>query len=115
MLPKGTYDVEVPLHQNTNSKYAFVKTNCQKLPKKNTHNTLFPSQRSEPKGAFGWVDFRDERKWKRKFLFLFLVFGWVDFKEGKLAGLRYFLLKPTKMLSSQFMEKINRRRVVVVK
>ena len=93
MLPKGTYDVEVPLHQNTNSKYAFVKTNCQKLPKKNTHNTLFPSQRSEPKGAFGWV----------------------DFKEGKLAGLRYFPLKPTKMLSSQFMEKINRRSVVVVK
>ena len=44
----------------------------------------------------------------------FEVYG-LDFKEGKLVGLSCFLLKPTKILSSQFREKIERRRVVVVK
>lgn len=61
------------------------------------------------------MDFRDKRKGKKKILFLFLVFCWVDFKEGKSMGLECFLLVPTKILSSQFREKIEKRRVVVDK
>ena len=66
MLPKVTYDIEVPLHQNMHLFKLTTKTYQEKKKKKHTythtHNTLFPSKRSELKGAFGWVDFKDERK-----------------------------------------------------
>ena len=46
---------------------------------------------------------------------IFGVFSWVDFKEEKLVGSKCFLPRSTKMLSPQFGEKIEKRRVVAVK
>ena len=63
----------------------------------------------------GWILGRMEKRGEKMGEKMFFEVYGLDFKEGKLVGLSCFLLRPTKILSSQFREKIERRRVVVVK